>query len=118
MVFAIVLLEPIAQLLYFAFVSVLTMAVLVLKFYLYSVREEESSEGRLFEGEEEVRKRRLRWSFIIVLCLIIAALFSPLILLALLEPLWTFIIISGFIPAVSIPEIILYTYSQRSKGRK
>jgi hypothetical protein len=50
----------------------------------------------------------------LLLCLSIVALFVPLILLMFLEPLWWLICITGYVPAVNIPEIILYVYSRRS----
>jgi hypothetical protein len=103
-----------ALLLYFAFTSIFTVAVLVLKFYLYFLRGDESSETYSVEGEEKIPKRRLKWSFILLLCLAIAALFVPLILLMFLSPLWWLICITSYVPAVNIPEIILYIYCRRS----
>ena len=100
-------------LLYFIFTSILTVAILALKFYLYSRMDEEPLKNSLIEDMEKTPKRRWRWSLIALLCLTIAALFSPLLLLQILEPLWWIIGISGFVPAVTIPEIILYTYSRR-----
>lgn len=101
-------------LLYFAFTSIFTVAVLVLKFYLYFLRGDGSSETYSVEGEEKIPKRRLKWSFMLLLCLAIAALFVPLILLMFLSPLWWLICIASYVPAVNIPEIILYIYCRRS----
>jgi hypothetical protein len=53
----------------------------------------------------------------LLLCFAIVALFVPLILLMFLEPLWWLICITGYVPAVNIPEIILYLYSRRSAGK-
>lgn len=106
-----------ALLLYFASTSLFTVAVLALKFYLYFLRGHESSETYSIEGGEEIPRRRLKWSFILLLCLAIAALFVPLILLMFLEPLWWLICITSYVPAVNIPEIILYVYSTRKINR-
>jgi len=103
-----------ALLLYLAFTSLLTVVVLALKFYLYSLRGREASETPPVEMEGEPPRRRWRWSLILILCLAIAALFVPLILLMVLEPLWWLIAIVSYVPAVNIPEIILYFYSRRS----
>lgn len=98
---------------YFAFTFLTTIAVLALKFYIYFVRRQESAKTTSFDMKEEVPKRRWRWSFIALLCLAIASLFVPLILLVVLEPLWWLICIGGYVPAVNIPEVVLYLYSQR-----
>jgi len=97
-------------LLYFVFTSLLTVAVLLLKFYLYSAKEE-VSEDYPFEDAQKPRGSRRRWS-LLVLLLTVAVLFLPLILSVFVEPLWSFISISGFVPAVAFPEIILYIYSR------
>ena len=102
---------PLALLLYFAFTSLFTAAVLVLKFYLYFLRGHESSETYSLEGGEEIPRRRLKWSFILLVCLAIVALFVPIILLMFLSPLWWLICITSYVPAVNIPEIILYIYA-------
>lgn len=107
---------PIALLLYFDFTSITTIAVLALKYYLYFVRGSESSETSFLEGEEEVPKRRWKWGLILLLCLTIAALFVPLILLMVLQPLWWLICVAGYVPAVNIPEVILYIYSRQATG--
>jgi len=99
-------------LLYFIFTSLLTVAVLSLKFYLYSTKEE-VSESHFPGGEQATRGFLRRWILVIMLFLTVGALFLPLILSFFLGPLWSFLSISGFIPAVSIPEIILYIYSKR-----
>lgn len=106
-------------LLYFVFTFIFAMAILALKFYIYSTKDEEKLESHIFEDEEKRSKklRWRRWSFILVLCLTVAALFLPLFLSLFLEPLWSFIVISGFVPAVAIPEIILYIYSRRSRRK-
>lgn len=105
-------------LLYFVFTFVFASAVLALKFYLYSMKDEETLESHIFEDEEERLKkfRWRRWSLILVLCLTVAGLFLPLFSLLVLEPLWSFLVISGFVPAVTIPEIILFIYSRRSRS--
>jgi hypothetical protein len=100
-------------LLYFAFTSILTAAVLALKFYIYFLRGYESSETYSSEDEAATSRRRLKWSFIALMSLAIFALFVPLILLMFLSPLWWLICITSYVPAVSIPEIILYVYSVR-----
>jgi phosphoglycerol transferase MdoB-like AlkP superfamily enzyme len=104
---------PLALLLYFAFTSLFTAAVLVLKFYLYFLRDHRSPETYSVEGEAQISRRRLKWSFIILVGLAILALFVPLILLMFLSPLWWLICITSYVPAVNIPEIILYVYSAR-----
>jgi len=98
---------------YFSFTFLGTVAVLILKSYLYSLKACEQSEAPSSEDEKEIPRTR-RWSFILLLCVAIAALFVPLILLMVLEPLWWLICITGYVPAVNIPEIILYLYSRRS----
>jgi len=106
---------PLVLLEYFAFTLCATIAVFALKFYLYFVRRQKSSETFSFESEEEVPKRRWRWSFIALLCLSIASLFVPLILLWVFAQSWWWLIcIGGYVPAVNIPEVILYLYSQRA----
>jgi hypothetical protein len=102
-----------ALVMYFAFTSLSTVAVLALKFYVYFLRGSESSETGSVEGEEEIPKRRLKWSFILLVCLAITSLFVPIILLMFLSPLWWLICITSYVPAVNIPEIILYIYSAR-----
>jgi len=104
---------PLALLLYFAFTSLFTAAVLTLKFYLYFLRDHSSPETYSVEGEEQISRRRLKWSFMILVGLAILALFVPLILLMFLSPLWWLICITSYVPAVNIPEIILYVYSAR-----
>jgi hypothetical protein len=102
-----------ALLLYFGFTSIFTAAVLVLKFYVYFLRGRESSETYSGEDEVTVSRRRLKLSFILLVILAILALFVPLILLMFLSPLWWLICITSYVPAVNIPEIILYVYSTR-----
>jgi Ca2+/Na+ antiporter len=104
---------PSALLSYFSFTFLATVVVLVLKFYLYSSKAREPLEASSFEDEKELPRKR-RWSFMLLLCLAIVALFVPLVLLMVLEPLWWVICITGYVPAVNIPEIVLYLYSRRS----
>lgn len=103
--------------LYFLFTSFLTVVILSLKFYLYSAKDE-SSESHLFMGEQKTQGFLRRWSLIIVLFLTVAVLSVPVVLSVFLAPLWWFIGVSGFVPAVTIPEIILYMYSRRSRNEK
>jgi hypothetical protein len=99
-------------LLYVVFTSIFTVAVLALKFYLYFLRGHESPETYSVEGgEQQIVKRRLKWSFILLVCLAIVALFVPIILLYFLSPLWWLICITSYVPGVNIPEIILYIYA-------
>jgi hypothetical protein len=100
-------------LLYFAFTSIFTVAILTLKFYLYFLRQESPETYTVEGGEQQTSKRRLKWSFILLVCLTIAALFVPIILLMFLSPLWWLICITSYVPAVNIPEIILYIYAAR-----
>jgi len=105
-------------LLYFAFTLAFALAVFVLKFYVYSAKNE-VAENYALEGRKERSKRlrKLKLSFILVLCLTIFALTLPILFLMFLGPLWTFIFISGYIPAVTLSEVILYIYSRRSSRR-
>ena len=105
---------PLALLLYFAVTSIFTAAVLMLKFYLYFLRDHSSPETYSVEDEEQISRRRLKWSFITLVGLAIFALFVPLILLMFLSPLWWLICITSYVPAANIPEIILYIYCRRS----
>jgi hypothetical protein len=104
----------VALLLYFAFTFIFTAAVLAVKFYIYFLRGRESS-SETYSGEDEMATsgRRLKWSFIVLVSLAIVALFVPLILLMFLSPLWWLICITSYVPAVNIPEVILYIYSIR-----
>lgn len=102
-----------ALLMYFLFTSILTLVILALKFYLYSMKWKKRGETHPLESEGKASRSLWRSVLIPLLILTIAALFSPLILLALLRPLWWFISISGFIAGVNVPEIILYVYSRR-----
>jgi heme/copper-type cytochrome/quinol oxidase subunit 3 len=106
-------------LLYFAFTSVLTLVILALKYYFYSRREEEMSEHYPVESEEVPEKGRTK-SLVLLILIAMAALFSPLILsyvvlTSSIDPIWWIIAISGFVPAVSIPEIILFVYARRQE---
>jgi len=104
-------------LLYSLFVSCLIIIVFIVKLYLYSIDEEEPEDS--FTTGKEVAKRRWRWSLIILFGSAIAALFIPLVLLAFLDPLWWFISISGFVPGITIPEIMLFLYCRQGiKGMK
>lgn len=105
-------------LLYFAFTAALTLAILAVKFYLLYREEEEMSQRYPSQGEGKPPRTHLKRNLIILLCLVIVALFSPLILSIFLDPLCWFITISGFVPAVSVPEIILYIYSRRRRSEK
>lgn len=115
-VFAIYFLAGIAGalLLYFAFTSILTVVILVLKYYLYSEREGDTRESSLSENEEEAAKGSGRRNLMIVIFITIAAIVSPMILAFALDPLWFIISISGYAPGISIPEIIIYVYSRLS----
>jgi H+/Cl- antiporter ClcA len=104
-------------LLYFIFTSLLTLAMLFLKFYLYSTKEK-TSENHFSGSEQEAHGFLRRWLLVIMMLLTVAALFSPLVLWYFLGNLWSFLGISGFVPAVSIPEIILYVYSQRRQNEE
>jgi len=98
-------------LLYFSFTSLFTVAVLGLKFYFYFLRDHAPPENYSVEGKAQISKRRLKWSFIILIGAGILALFVPIFLLMLLSPLWWLICITSYVPAVNIPEIILYIYA-------
>jgi hypothetical protein len=100
--------------LYFLFTCSLTLVVLVLKFQYYSTRKEEIPEEYSSGGEEQASEDHWKRSFVILLIVIAIALISPLIFSYILDPMWWIIIISGFVPGVSIPEVILYLYSRRS----
>jgi len=101
---------------YFIFTSVFTVIIFKLKLYLYSRGEgKEPYEGHLIGAEEEGQSSFNQWILILLLILTFAAFFTPIILSFLLGPLWSFIAIAGFVPAMTIPEIILFTYSQRRK---
>lgn len=115
-VFAIAILgaDAFALFLYFLFTCSLILVVLVLKFHYYSTRNEEMPEEYSSEGEEQVPEGHWKRNFVILLILTAVALISPLIFSLILDPLWWIIIISGFVPGVSIPEVILYLYSRRS----
>jgi archaellum biogenesis protein FlaJ (TadC family) len=108
----------IVLLLYLAFTSVLTLVILALKYYFYSRREEEMHENYSIEREEAPEKGRMK-SLILLILIAAVALFSPLILSYIIltsniDPIWWIIIVSGFVPGVSIPEIILFIYARRS----
>jgi hypothetical protein len=102
-----------ALLLYFILSAILTLIILALKFYLYSREEKETWETH---PPEVVEKPSSRWKSVLILLSILAiiALSLPLILLALLRPIWWFISISGFVVGINVPEIILYVYSRQS----
>jgi len=102
-----------ALLLYFAFTSFFTLIILALKFHFYSEREKKMVENYSIEDEKEAPKRGWMQSLILLMVITLLVLLSPLILSYLLDPLWWVIIVSGFVPGVSIPEIILFIYSQR-----
>lgn len=107
--------EGLATLLvYFSFMFIATVIVLAFKFYLYFLRRHEPSGTETFEDEGEASKKHLKLSFIVLVCLAIVSLFVPLILLMFLEPLWWVICIASYVPAVNIPEVILYTYCKRT----
>jgi hypothetical protein len=103
-----------ALLLYFLFTAILSLIMLILKFHLYSIRWARTVDSYSPESEETDSGSIWKSIFIPLLILIIIALSLPLILLALLRPLWWFISLSGFIAGINIPEIILYVYSRRS----
>ncbi|MEM2111405.1 MAG: hypothetical protein QXX08_05960 [Candidatus Bathyarchaeia archaeon] len=100
-----------AIILYFVFVSALTLVILAFKSRFYSKREKEMREFQPIEPEEKTSI----WtkSFVLLMLLTLMAFLSPLFLSFLLPPEWWIIVISGFIPAMSIPEVILYLYSKR-----
>jgi len=100
---------------YFIFTSVFTVIIYQLKFYLYSRSEGKEPYERDLIGVEESQSSFNQWTLILLLILTFAAFFTPMILSFLLGPLWSFIAIAGFVPAMTIPEIILFTYSQRRK---
>ncbi len=111
-VFAITLLRDdiSALLLYFAFTSILVVVFFALKFYLYSER----IKGTLESGKEEPKKHRTLHLILLIL-IVTAVLLSPLIFSYTLDPVWWIISISGFVPGVSIPEILLFLYARRTR---
>lgn len=116
MAFAVAILKDDAQalFLYFSFTFIFTSIVLALKYYFYTKKWEQISEEVSTE-ENEVSDKRWKWSLILLVLLTLGILFTPLILSYILDPLWLIISISGFVPGVSIPEIILFLYSRWKK---
>jgi uncharacterized ion transporter superfamily protein YfcC len=104
-----------ALLMFFGFTSLFIAVMTVLKYYLYSKRSKESQDD--YVSIEEERSAGFRWSRSVVLYLfiMILAFLSPVILSYLLDPMWWIIIICGFVPGISVPEIILYLYAHRKK---
>jgi hypothetical protein len=103
-----------ALFLYFTFTSLFTLIVLALKYHFYSKKWEQISE-EVSSASDEVSDKRWKLGFVLLVLLTLGILFTPLILSYILDPLWLIISISGFVPGVSIPEIILFLYSRSKK---
>jgi len=104
---------------YFMFTFALTLIIFKLKLHVYSRAEEkEPYESNLIEVEEKSVNLFKQWTFILLLVLTFAAFLTPIILSYFLGPLWSFIAIAGFVPAVTISEIIVFFYSQKSQHEK
>lgn len=99
--------------LYFVITSILTVLIFFLKLKLYSAREREASGiGAEYEGDGKAYKL----GFIIVVVLVLLALFSPLFLSQLVDPLVSLLLFLSIIPAMNIPEIILYLLYRQKSG--
>jgi len=100
----------VAIVMYLVFVLLCILVVLPLKFFFYLKKEEEIEEEPTENLESGKNKYRLK--IIIFSCLIIMVLFSPFILAVFMDPVWWVILISGVVPGVNVPEIILYVFSK------
>jgi len=99
--------------LYFVITSILTVLIFFLKLKLYSARERAASGiGAEYEGDGKAYK----FGFIIVIVLVLLALFSPLFLSHLVDPLVSLLLFLSVIPAMNIPEIILYLLYRQKSG--
>jgi len=105
--------DPISVLLFLAYTSIFATIFFLLKFRLYTMKTREELESR-FTQEEETPKRHL----LILLLILIASVFLPFSLLLILDPINWFMSITGFIAGINIPEIVLYLYFKRTKGKK
>ena len=102
-----------AIILYFVFIFALTLVILAFKSHFYSAKEKEIREFQPMEIEEETRASIWTKSFVLLMLLTLLAFLSPLFLSFILPPEWWIIVISGFIPGMSLPEVILYLYSKK-----
>lgn len=115
-IFAIFMLSSegiLAIVLYSVCTFIFTIAILALKFYVYFLRPQSQPESYV-DTEDMGYKKSLKQKFILLLIAAIIALFAPLLLLMLLSPLWWLISVASYVPAVNIPEIVLYWYARRS----
>jgi len=101
-------------LMYLSFVFCLTLIVLPLKYYFYLKKEQELESEYIPESEEEKSKSYM--DIIILFCLAMIAICFPFILTLFLDPLWWIIAISGSVPGICLPEIILYVYSKTAEN--
>lgn len=98
-------------LVYFLFVTALTVFFLLVKYRLYRKRTE-----KLFEQQLSSEKEGLKLSTLVIT--IVAGLIVVLTLYFILGPLYWFIFIDGFVAGVNLPELILYSYSRKLKSLK
>ena len=109
---------------YLAFTSSLTVFMLLLKFYLFFIKglgqREYTVEMQREENllHEKPKLRRIKWSMILVMILTLLSLLLPITIIQLAGPSLGLMLISGFIIAINLPEVILYIYANYFKKKK
>lgn len=118
-IFSIVLLyvDIFALILYFVCTIILTAIFFVVKFYLYFIRGVKSfdTSGELPKPSTEADKRKLvrniRWTLVFLLMISFLSFLLAIGILQIAGPVLGLVLISSFVVAINLSEILLFLYS-------